>query len=203
MTEVSRRIQNLEEAFEQELSEKRREWRYRFEANRIRFEAEVKEYHQRLRRSIPRFIRESSIRNCLTAPIIYSMVVPLLVLDVWFTVYQAICFPVYGIPRVPRSTYFTVDRHHLAYLNWIETFNCVYCGYANGLLAYVREIAGRTEQYWCPIKHAARLRAAHQRYHLFTDFGDAKGYHDELPRIRKAYDDVGDRRHNDRVQTRK
>ena len=113
-----------------------------------------------------------------------------MLLDVWFTVYQLICFPIYGIPRVPRARYFVIDRHHLAYLNGIEKLNCVYCGYANGLLAYAREIAGRTEQYWCPIKHAARLRAAHSRYHLFVDYGDAEGYHDQLPRLRSAYDDV-------------
>jgi len=33
-----------------------------------------------------------------------------------------------------------MDRHHLAYLNVIEKLNCEYCGYANGVFAYVREI---------------------------------------------------------------
>ena len=28
---------------------------------------------------------------------------------------------------------------------------CARRGYANGLMAYVREVAVRTEQYWCPI----------------------------------------------------
>jgi hypothetical protein len=30
--------------------------------------------------------------------------------------------------------------------------NCVYCGYFNGLIAYVQEIAARTEQFWLPHK---------------------------------------------------
>ena len=69
---------------------------------------------------------------------------------------QAICFRSYRIPRVRRMDYIRLDRSQLAYLNWVETLNCLYCGYANGVAAYVREIAGRTEQYWCPIKHALK-----------------------------------------------
>ena len=45
-------------------------------------------------------------------------------------------------------------------------------------------------EYWCPIKHSARIPAPHQRYHLFVDYGDAEGYHDGLPRIRRDYGDV-------------
>jgi len=39
--------------------------------------------------------------------------------------------------------------------------------YENGLAGYFREIAARTEQYWCPIKHARRIKAAHGRYPRF------------------------------------
>ena len=77
-----------------------------------------------------------------------------------------------------------IDRHHLAYLNGIEKLNCVFCGYANGVFAYLREIAGRTEQYWCPIRHARRVRAPHAHYHEFVDFGDAAGYQQQLPILR-------------------
>jgi hypothetical protein len=84
---------------------------------------------------------------------------------------------------VPRATYIVIDRH-LAYLNGIEKLNCVYCGYANGVFAYVREIAGRTEQYWCPIRHAKRVRTPHGHYHRFVDSGDAEGYHRQLPALR-------------------
>ena len=35
---------------------------------------------------------------------------------------------------------------HLACLNLLEGFNCVYCSYANSVGSYVRDIAGRTEQ---------------------------------------------------------
>ena len=190
IVEILHRIRDLEHELEDDLVDKRREWRYELKANRVKFEREVQSYHRRLKRGVIRFARESSVRNLLTAPVIYSVCVPLIILDLWFTIYQRICFPIYGIPPVRRSRYFVIDRHHLAYLNGIEKLNCVYCGYANGLLAYAREIAGRTEQYWCPIKHSARIQSPHRRYHLFVDYGDAEGYHDELPRLRTSYHDV-------------
>jgi len=178
-------IAGLEHELEQELNQARERWRYRIESGRVRFEQEVRLAHQRLRQSIPTFLRDSSFLTLATAPVIYSLVVPIAVLDAWMTLYQAICFRAYGIAPVRRSTYIVVDRHHLAYLNGIEKLNCVYCGYANGVFAYVREIAGRTEQYWCPIRHAKRVRAPHPHYRLFVDYGDAEGYKRQLSTLRK------------------
>jgi hypothetical protein len=87
---------------------------------------------------------------------------------------------------VPRRAYFVIDRHLLAYLNGIEKANCTFCSYANGLIGYVREVAACTEQYWCPIKHARAIVSPHQRYHLFVDYGDARGYRHELPAVRHS-----------------
>jgi hypothetical protein len=50
---------------------------------------------------------------------------------------------------------------------FIMPFNCRYCSYANGLIAYVAEIAGRTEQHWCPIKHSQGIPIHHSRYDQF------------------------------------
>lgn len=113
------------------------------------------------------------------------MIIPMLLIDGWASLYQAICFRAYGIPRVRRSQYILFDRRHLAYLNWIEKLNCVYCGYANGVVAYVREISSRTEQYWCPIKHALRVSEPHQRYYAFLEYGDAEGYRARLGEFRE------------------
>jgi hypothetical protein len=90
----------------------------------------------------------------------------------------------FGIARVKRSAYVVFDHHHLAYLNGIEKANCMFCSYATGVFAFVREIAGRTEQYWCPIRHASRIRAPHAHYDGFVDFGDADGYKKQLPVLR-------------------
>jgi hypothetical protein len=178
------RIARLERDLETELGRAHDRWRYQVDAGRVRFERDVRLVHQRLKQSVPRFIRDSSLLNLMTAPVIYSMIVPIAIIDVSFSIYQGTCFPIYGISRVRRSTYVVIDRQHLAYLNIIEKVNCVYCGYANGVFAYVREIAGRTEQYWCPIRHATRVRAPHTQYRRFVDYGDAKGYHRRLPLLR-------------------
>jgi hypothetical protein len=178
------RIAHLEREVEIELGHARAEFRYKIEAGRIHFERNVRLAHNRLKQSIPAFIRESSPRNLLTAPIIYSLIAPVALLDLWISIYQALCFPLYGIARVRRSTYIVIDRHHLAYLNAIEKVNCVYCGYANGVLAYTREVAGQTEQYWCPIRHGKRVRAPHSHYREFVDYGDASGYQRALPSLR-------------------
>jgi hypothetical protein len=178
------RIAQLEREVEAELNQARQQWRYRIETGRIRFERDVRLVHRKLKRGVPRFFRESSPRNLLSAPFIYSMIVPIALLDLWISIYQAVCFPLYGISSVRRSSYIVIDRHHLDYLNVIEKLNCVYCGYANGVFAYVREIAGRTEQYWCPIRHAKQVRAPHPHYREFIDYGDAQGYLKELPVLR-------------------
>jgi len=182
--ELLRHIAQLERELEVEFSHVRAHWRYRIEAGRVRFERDVRHAHQRLKQSIPRFIRESSPLNMLTAPVIYSLIVPVALLDLWISIYQGACFPIYGISYVRRAAYIVIDRQHLGYLNGIEKLNCVYCGYVNGVFAYVREIAGRTEQYWCPIRHATRVRGPHRHYHEFVEFGDAKGYHRRLPMLR-------------------
>jgi hypothetical protein len=178
-------IAQLERDVESEVAQAREQWRYRLEAGRVRFERDVRLAHKRVKQSIPSFLRDSSPRNLITAPVIYSLIVPIAILDLWITVYQWVCFPIYGIARVRRSMFIALDRHHLEYLNAIERANCDYCGYANGVFAYVREVAARTEQYWCPIRHAGRINAPHLRYREFVDYGDAAGYKRRLPMLRE------------------
>ena len=150
------------------------------------FDEETHSLHRRFKQSVPAFLRDASLLNLLTTPIIYSLVLPMLLLDLWISVYQWTCFPLYGIARVRRRSYFVIDRHKLAYLNAIEKANCMYCSYANGLFAYVREVAARTELYWCPIKHARRVLAPHAHYQQFLDYGDARGYRRQLPALRRT-----------------
>ena len=99
-------------------------------------------------------------------------------------------FPAYGVPKVRRRDYVVMDRNKLRYLNFMERFNCVYCEYVNGLIAYVQEIAGRTEQYWCPIKHALRLKTMHSRYPHFLDYGDAEAYRKHIEQVRRDFEDL-------------
>ena len=180
------RLHDAEEDLTHEVEEQQRRWQYQMHRGRVWFDKELRKAHRRLRQSIPAYVLGGSVLSLLTAPIIYSLLLPLVILDLWVMLYQSICFRIYGIAPVPRRQYFTIDRHELAYLNGIEKVNCTFCSYANGLIAYVREVAARTEQYWCPIKHASTHPAPHQRYHVFLDYGDAHGYRKELPALRQA-----------------
>lgn len=128
---------------------------------------------------------KGTLRLILTMPVIYSLIIPLVLLDLWTQLYQAICFPVYRIKHVYRRDYAIFDRGRLPYLNWLERLDCLYCSYANGVVAYAREVAGRTEQFFCPIKHAAPHRWAHRHVRRFRDYGDAEGYRKGLPELRE------------------
>lgn len=108
----------------------------------------------------------------ITAPVIYSLIIPAVIMDIFVQIYQEVCFPVYGIQKVKRSDYIKNDRHRLKYLKSLRKVNCAYCAYFNGIIAFVREVAGRTEQYWCPIKHAVAPKDRHPRYENFIPYGD-------------------------------
>lgn len=187
------RMHALEEELQAEFARKREEIGVLIENKRVRFAREVLEKHRLARIGLWRFLRNSRISVALTAPLIYSGFVPFALMDLFVTLYQRICFPVYGIPRVRRADYMAFDRGDLPYLNAIERFNCFYCSYGNGVAAYLREVAARTEQYWCPIKHARRIVAAHERYPRFFEFGDAEAYRKGLERVRNSFEDEATR----------
>jgi hypothetical protein len=180
------KIQFLQGELDAELAKRRAELRVGLEHGRIKFEEELLRRHRELRRKLLPYVFGANPLVILTAPVIYAGIVPFLVLDLFVTIFQAVCFPIYGIAKVKRADYLVFDRHHLAYLNALEKLNCAYCAYANGIVAYTREIAARTEQYWCPIKHARRVIGTHDRYVLFGDFGDAEEYQEQLAKLRKA-----------------
>ncbi|NKB38711.1 MAG: hypothetical protein GKR93_16380 [Gammaproteobacteria bacterium] len=177
-------ITELEDDLHKLIQEQQAEFNYRLEGTKVKFEKSIQEAQRQLKTGYIKFLRQSQPRNIISAPIIYSVFIPFFLLDVWVTVYQYLCFPLYRIPRVKRSMYIVIDRHHLRYLNSIERFNCIYCGYAGGVISYVREVAARTEQYWCPIKHARKILDPHRRYARFADFGQADGYADLLQEMR-------------------
>ena len=177
------KLRSVEAEIEAELAKRREELRFHLENRRIVFEEEVLRIQRAIRTRASRYLLDASPLIILSAPVIYSLIVPILLLDIWVMAYQAICFPIYRIPRVRRRDYLVFDRHHLAYLNIIEKINCAYCSYANGALAYARGGA-RTEEYWCPIKHARRVLGPHPHYQGFADFGDAEGYRDKMKQMK-------------------
>lgn len=159
-----------------------------FEINgkRIVFERSVKRAHRKLKTNLFHWLVTYRPQNLITGPVIYAMIVPLLFFDLCITLYQACCFPIYGIAKVRRTNFIVMDRQHLGYLNAIEKFHCTYCAYGTGLIAYIAEIISRTEQYFCPIKHARKMLGTHARYKHFLNYGDANDYEEKLEAFRVA-----------------
>ena len=159
---------------------------FKINGRRIQFERSVSDAHRKLKKNVFRWLVKDRLQNLITGPIIYAMIVPLLALDACVNFYQWTCFPIYGITKVARRDYIVFDRRHLGYLNCIEKFHCTYCEYGTGLMAYMGEILARTEQYFCPIKHAHKILGTHSRYNRFLEFGDGDAYEAKLEEFRVA-----------------
>ena len=159
---------------------------FQINGKRVEFERSVRDAHRRLKRSFFRWLVTDRPQNLLTGPFIYGLGIPLVFLDLCVTVYQAACFPIYRIAKIRRGDYIVFDRQQLEYLNFVEKFHCAYCGYATGLIAYAAEIAARTEEYFCPIKHARKILSPHSRYARFLDYGEAADYQAKLEGFRVA-----------------
>ncbi|OAN76431.1 hypothetical protein A8B78_02800 [Jannaschia sp. EhC01] len=185
-TRLVERIAELEDQLEAEFEHRRQRFSYRVEQGRVVFERDVLNQHKAVKQKLGSYLANARPMVVLTAPVIYAMIIPFVLLDLFLMVYQAICFPVYRIEKVRRGDYITYDRRHLSYLNGLEKLNCLYCAYGNGLLAYAVEIAGRTERRWCPIKHAKRMSGVHRHYPDFVDYGDAEGYQQQKMITREA-----------------
>jgi len=194
LDEVLERLHALQAEVEEEidrlLDEKRELFKYTLEQGKVRFDQGMKTLQLQQRTGIWTYLRHARIRHVLTVPLIYSLVFLLVALDVAVTLYQHICFRIYKIPRVRRMDYFVIDRQHLAYLNAIEKIHCAYCGYANGLIEYLREVSARTEKYWCPIKHARRTPDPHYLTEQFVDYGDAKTYRKRLKELKDEWSKI-------------
>jgi len=173
-------MRDIQEQLERRFDSARETFRYSVENGRVRMSREVQELQRRYRISSLRYLLGARLTSVLTVPIIYSVLLPLLIVDLSFSLFQHTCFRAYGVPLVTRRRYMVNDRHKLAYLNNIEKVNCTYCGYANGVMAYAREIISRTEQHWCPIRHARHVPDAHKRYPQFFPYGDAASWHENL-----------------------
>ncbi len=166
----------IEDELAQALHDSEQRMFFQIKGRRIEFERSVKATHRQLKKGLLRWLVTNRPQNLITGPIIYGMLLPMLLFDLCVSFYQWACFPVYGITRVRRGDYIVFDRHHLGYLNFFEKLHCAYCEYGNGLMAYMREILARTEEYFCPIKHAHKMLGTHSRYRRFLDYGDAADY---------------------------
>ena len=127
--------------------------------------------------------------NIISLPIIWLPFPVIVVLDILVEFYHHTCFPIYGIKKVKRSEYIQIiDRNKLKYLYWYEKIGCMYCGYVNGVFLYFKEIAGRTEKYWCGIMHQNKKGFKVQQHQVdqnFSEFGNEKEFYEKYPGEKK------------------
>lgn len=188
--EIAAQIRSLEDELIEELRKKQDEFFYTLEDRKVKFkESVIKEGRLRVVSSI-KYLSSFPVLAILTIPFIWSMMIPAFLVDIFVTIYQSVCFPIYKIPKVKRKDYVVIDRYNLFYLDRVEKINCLYCEYFNGVIGYTREIAARSEQFWCPIKHSKPQIDMHSRYDKFFDFGDYLTYRKELEERRANFKDI-------------
>lgn len=188
--EITQQIKALEIELEAEFRKKQSDFFYKIENSKAIFEEKVINEGKTKIISSLEYLSAFSILTVLTIPFIWAMMIPALLVDISVTIYQHICFPIYKIPKVKRSDYVVMDRFNLFYLDQVEKINCWYCEYFNGVIYYVREIAARTEQFWCPIKHSKNIKDKHSRYDYFFEYGDYEAYRKELEKRRSDFKDL-------------
>lgn len=117
------------------------------------------------------------LRQTLSIPFIWFMILPAIPFHLCAALYQAVCFRLYGIERVKLTDYVNFDRRKLSYLTNLDKINCAYCSYMNGLFMYVSEIGRRTEYYWCGIKHNNQPNNPAFAYQAkFAEYGNEDDY---------------------------
>ena len=186
ISQILARMATLEDELRTAVQQQEHKMFFEIKGKRIEFERTVKAAHKKLKKGFLRWLITDRPQNLITGPIIYTMIIPLMMLDACVSFYQAVCFPIYRVAKVRRSDFIVFDRRHLGYLNFIEKFHCTYCEYGTGLMGYMGEILARTEQYFCPIKHAHKILGTHSRYNRFLDYGEADAYEAKLNEFRIA-----------------
>lgn len=179
-------IENKREELKEEYIKLRSKYSFEFLKGKVTFSQQAREANKKYKKSLIDTIFSARVREILSIPFIYAMIIPALVLDIFLCIFQQTAFRLYKIPLVKRSEYIVWDRKHLDYLNPLQKLNCLYCSYVNGLFSFAVEVGGRTERYWCPIKHARKLKTIHDWQKHFADYWDAEGF-TEIQRKHKEF----------------
>lgn len=185
--ELLEKIKELENELIKEIEKRNKQFFYEIKKRKVIFEKTILKRHKEMAINFWQYIRQTRPRHIIGIPIIYSMIFPITILDIMITFYQYTFFPLFQMKTVKRKNYIVIDRHFLGYLNPLEKIHCAYCGYFNGVISYAREVAGRTEYRFCPIKHATTASSFHRHYTSFVDYGDAESSFERFVEIDRLF----------------
>ncbi len=183
--EMIEEIEDLKKRLGEEIAQHEKDITYEIQNGYVRFEKEVFDKQKENMKNLLAWFRDIPLLHLLASPLVYAMVIPAMLFDIVLFVYQQVVFRIFKFKFIKRSDYITFDRQYLGYLNPIEKLNCMYCSYFNGLMQYAAAIAGRTELYFCPIKHAKKVAYEHDYYDEFFRYGDEDEYQKKLETLRK------------------
>ena len=179
-------IEAMKQKLAEEIEQHEKHIGYEIKNGYVRFEHEVLAKQKENMKNLFAWFRDIPLLHLLSAPLIYAMVIPAVILDVILFVYTQVIFRIYKFTPIRRSDYIVFDRQYLGYLNAIEKLNCLYCSYFNGLMQYASVIAGRTELFFCPIKHAKKIAYEPPFYYRYLSYGDGEEYQKKLKALREA-----------------
>ena len=183
--EIVEEIEAMKIKLAEEISQQESHISYEIKNGYVTFEKEVLAKQRENMKNLLSWFREVPLLHFLAAFLIYAMVIPTILFDVLLFIYQQVVFRIFKFRFIIRSDYMHFDHHFLGYLNPIEKLNCLYCSYFNGLMLYASAIAGRTELYFCPIKHAKKVVSKHKYYNTFLSYGDEEEYQKKLKELRE------------------
>lgn len=178
--QLQEKIDELETSLQKEYSRLAEKYGFSVKQKRIEFIKNFRDRNKTFRIPAWRHTIPVNIRHLIALPLIYFMVIPVLILDFFVTLYNWTALPLYRIPIVKRSEFIVYDRQFLDYLNFLQKVACLYCTYANGVIAYAVEIGGRTERYWCPIKAANKPKVHNDWYNDYADYGNPEEWNEKF-----------------------
>ena len=182
--EIVEEIEAMKLKLAEEIADQESHIRYEIHNGYVKFENEVLDKQKKNMKNLLTWFREVPLLHFLSAPIIYGMVIPSVLFDMTIFIYQNVVFRIFKFEFIKRSDYIVFDHQYLGYLNPVEKLNCLYCSYVNGLMQYASAIAGRTELYFCPIKHAKKVATEHNYYDAVLTYCDGEDYQKNLKALR-------------------
>ena len=93
----------LEKELLVEVEAKQRQFSYRIHGRKAHFTENVRARHQLLAQKLTRYLCEAKPLSVLSTPMILFCAVPIVFMDFVAAMFQFICFPDYGIPKVRRK----------------------------------------------------------------------------------------------------
>ena len=174
--EIKKKYEKKKEEFTRDYNAFKEKYEFKIEGKSIIWNKDREKELKKDKKSAWDSVFSATVREILSFPFIWMMLIPAFILDLWLFIYQNTAIRLYKIPLAKRSDYIVFDRAQLAYLNWIQKINCIYCSYFNGLVQYAVEVAWRTEKYWCPIKHATKKHGSHNWEKFFAEYWNSKEF---------------------------